>query len=283
LAGYNDKRIKLVTLKHEGLVYCLNKGLELSEGKYIARMDSDDIALPERLQIQYDFMESHPDVGICGSNYKVLSDDIISKYISKLPTDDMSIRALLFCHAVFCHPSVMLRKDVLEKSGLKYDKDFFGAEDYQLWIELLDYTQGANISQILLFYRIHTSNITVQNNKNFDHKIDLLSKIHYLYIQKYGVNTSIEECRIYTHFLDTNFFFDFAGEKGKLLEHILVKILSQLPTEKKLNEKVKQYICKILTFRAIKQKSIGYCLKSSFYRKLFIKGVQLYIKEKILN
>ncbi|MDR2622350.1 MAG: hypothetical protein LBC48_07185 [Dysgonamonadaceae bacterium] len=103
-------------------------------------------------------------------------------------------------------------------------------------------------------------------------------------MQKYKVNISQEECCIFTHFMDSSaFFFDLAGEEGKQLEYILIKILSQLPTERKLNEKVKQYICKILTYRTIRQKSIGYCLKSSFYRKLFIKGIQMYIKEKILD
>ncbi|MDR2622351.1 MAG: glycosyltransferase [Dysgonamonadaceae bacterium] len=171
LAGYNDKRIKVVTLKHEGLVYCLNKGLELSKGKYIARMDSDDIAYPERLQVQYDFMESHPDVGICGTNYKMFNDTNNNIYTSKFPANDTDIRAQMFGYSAFCHPAVMLRKDCLEKSGLKYDKDFFRAEDYRLWIDLLDYTQGANISQVLLHYRIHPANVTIQTNKDFDSKI----------------------------------------------------------------------------------------------------------------
>jgi glycosyltransferase involved in cell wall biosynthesis len=282
LAGYDDKRIKLVSLEHEGLVYCLNKGVELSKGKYIARMDSDDIAFPERLQVQYDFMESHPEIGICGTNYKVLSNNL-SKYTSRLPANDTDIRAQMFFHPVFCHPTVLLKKDVMEKSDLKYDKDFFGAEDYRLWIDVMDHTQGAIIPDILLHYRIHSMNVTVQNNKNFDSKINLLSKIQYFYMQKYGVNISQEECRIFTHFIDFNFFYNFEEEKGIQLEYVLVKILSQLPTEKNLNRKAKQYICKAVTYRAIRQKSIGYCIKSSFYRKLFVQGVLAYIKEKILH
>ena len=283
LAGYSDKRIKLVSLEQEGLIYCLNKGLELSAGKYVARMDSGDVSCPGRLQAQYSFMESHPEIGICGANFKEFLNNKI-RYTSKLPANDTDIRAQMFAHPAFCPPTVMMRKDVLKESGLKYDEDFFGAEDYLLWTKLLDYTQGAIIPQVLLYHRIQATNATVEDDNDIANKIELMSKIQHLHMQKHGVSISQDECYIFTLFTDTAAApFDFTGEEGKLLEYLLVKISSQLPTKGNLDEKVSQYICKTLAYRAIRQKQIGYCLKSSFYRKLFVKGVQICIKEKILG
>lgn len=265
LAGYGDERIRLVSSEHKGLVYCLNKGLELSAGKYIARMDADDISIPQRLQIQYDFMESYPDIGICGGNYRVLG----GKYVSKLPATDADIRATLFGQSAFCHPTVMLRKDVLDKSGLRYDKDFFRAEDYRLWIDLLDYTKGATIPKVLLHYRLHATNVSVQTNKDFDSKMHIIGAIQFQYMHKYGLDIALPECRTFAHFMDSSaFFFDLSGKDGKRLEQIITKILSGLPAGS-LKRKVIWNICKILIYRAVKQKSILYCLKSSFYRKLF--------------
>lgn len=149
---YTDPRIKFS--RHEqnvNLVGTLNEGIALSRGKYIARMDADDISDPERLKKQVDFLESNPEIGAVGTwattiNHPVW--DHLHYYVS-----DEEIRIHMIEQIPFAHPTVMIRKEVLETHDLKYDQEFL--EDYRLWFELSKVTQLANIAEYLLNYRFH--------------------------------------------------------------------------------------------------------------------------------
>lgn len=163
IRSYKDPRIIcLENDKNRRTAYGLNLGIELAKGKYLARMDQDDIAISERLQIQYDFMESNTHIGICGTQiqsfgHRKLQEGVGS--ISAYPTEDEDIKLMNFIQPPFAHPSVMIRKSVLKEHNLKYRPDFI-AEDYWLWSILLPVTQAANIDKVLLKYRIHGNSIT---------------------------------------------------------------------------------------------------------------------------
>ena len=137
IKSFNDSRIKLLrNNENKGIIFSLNKGIEEATGKYIARMDGDDIACPERLKIQFEFMERNPEVGICGTFVKRFG-SILRRGLLKLPVsnDEIKVNSLFFCS--FVHPTVMFKKEVLTKNDLKYSEDFKGVEDYNLWVDMM--------------------------------------------------------------------------------------------------------------------------------------------------
>ncbi len=143
---------KIYRTEMRGLTFSLNWGLHLASTKYIIRMDSDDIAYPERISNQINFMEKNPSVVVAGSAYNLISgDEQILKTVF-LPQTDKSIRNALYWGNPICHPSVILRRDaILKVGGYTGEK----SEDYELWLKLAANPKNKffNISQPLIGYR----------------------------------------------------------------------------------------------------------------------------------
>lgn len=159
LQSFNDPRIRLVhNERNIGLIGTLNKGIKLSRGKYIARMDCDDISLPKRLSVQVRFMEKHAEIGVCGSWVKIigLKKSFAGEYFQK----DEDLRAYMLLSTPFAHPSVMIRKDVLDTHNLEYDESYKHAEDYELWSRIIKHTKISNIPEVLLGYRKHPESVS---------------------------------------------------------------------------------------------------------------------------
>jgi glycosyltransferase involved in cell wall biosynthesis len=155
----NDERIRLiVNEKNMGQTYSLNRGLELAKGKYIARIDADDIALPERLQKQVDFMETHDDYVLCGCWVRYINDDDKLTITMQMPTSDQGLRTMQLVTCGMYHPAAMMRKDILEKYDITYDPDIHMAEDYEMWRKLLQHGKGLNLSEVLVHYRRGSNN-----------------------------------------------------------------------------------------------------------------------------
>ena len=155
LAALTDPRVRLVRNEcNLGLTRSLNRGLDLARGTYIARMDADDVAMPERLARQVQFLEAHPDVGIVGSS-RVLIDEA-GETIAHAPAaeTDARIRWKCLLGNPFAHPAVMIRRDVLERHALRYDERYRTAQDYELWTRLLAVTKGHNLREPLIQYRL---------------------------------------------------------------------------------------------------------------------------------
>ncbi len=150
-----DSRIKIYSNKSNlKLAATLNRGIQLSSSPLIARMDADDIALPNRLEYQYNFMLSNPKVAICGTNIKVLG----TNQIWKMPISNSSIRASLVFNSPILHPPVIYRKHIICKySG--YNENIIYAQDYELWHRLSKDSKivFANIDIPLIYYRLTDS------------------------------------------------------------------------------------------------------------------------------
>jgi len=161
IASYSDTRIRFFSngLNH-GLIFTLNKGLDLAQGEYIARMDCDDFAFPDRLARQVEFMNQYPDIGLCGTAMKYMNNDIWVKH----PTDHEDIKAGLLFYCTLNHPTVMLRSSVVKSYSLYYDIDCPHTEDYELWTRMAQLTRITNIPDVLLNYRIHGEQIGAKHN-----------------------------------------------------------------------------------------------------------------------
>ncbi|MBI5839972.1 MAG: glycosyltransferase family 2 protein [Chloroflexi bacterium] len=160
--GQLDSRIRLLRLeKNQGVSSACNGGLKIARGKYIARMDSDDVSLPERFSRQVDFMEAHPDVGVLGCGMRYMSES--GKLLGVPPQfhGDLSIRWHMLFESPFFNPTVMMRKSVMDQFGLKYDLSaIYGEEDYELWSRFLLFARGENLSEIFLHYRLQSRSLT---------------------------------------------------------------------------------------------------------------------------
>lgn len=175
ISKFKDERI--VVIKNEeniGLVSSLNKGIRIATGEYIARMDQDDISLPRRLETQVQYMESNPDIGICGANVKTIGK--IKGYVNKKFVHAEENKAILLFHVPFTHPVVMMRKKIIEENNLFYDKNFEYCEDYELWARSSIVTKLSNIDKVLMLYRIHETNMSQVFHTAQSGKADLLRR-----------------------------------------------------------------------------------------------------------
>jgi len=169
LKDYQQQDGRVVIITHPqnlGIVSALNHGLKAARGKYIARMDADDISLPERFEQQVEFLESHPQVGVVGTEAIFIDDQ--DRKITRMshPHDDLSIRWTSLLANVFFHPTVMIRRAVLVEYDLEYRADFQSlGQDYELWLRLLEHCQAANLKQPLLYYRVHPESISSQQKQ----------------------------------------------------------------------------------------------------------------------
>jgi len=136
-----------------GIAGALNRGLELARGGLVARMDSDDVALPHRLKLQVDFMQRHPEIGVCGGALSVYERPG-EQWIPPRTHDGILVRMLFECPLF--HPTVIFRKEIVCRAG-GYSSNFPAAEDYELW-QRLAVSHGvrfANLPQNLIQYRTH--------------------------------------------------------------------------------------------------------------------------------
>ena len=168
---YNDQRIVFIDNKtNQGLVSVLNYGLDIAKGKYIARMDADDISYPKRFEKQVRFLEKHDKVGIVGSWYKAFGSKNFVEKKKRFPKlKDMT-------NSPFAHPTVMLHKSFFDKYNLRYNEQYKHAEDYELWVKASKYMKFANIQEVLLDYRWSDSNISTVHEKEQTQRAEVIKQ-----------------------------------------------------------------------------------------------------------
>jgi glycosyltransferase involved in cell wall biosynthesis len=135
----------------KGITKPLNLGLSHAQGELIARLDGDDVALPNRLERQVDFLCSHPEIGILGSSVIARNRSGDRLGTISIPTTDVELKKNLWKRTPFFHPTVMMRKDLIIHG---YDERFTSAEDLAIWIRLSKQTSFANLKEPLVIYTI---------------------------------------------------------------------------------------------------------------------------------
>lgn len=189
VSSFKDSRIRLLSNhQNRGIAFSLNRGIRESQGEHIARMDADDISLPHRLAIQIKFLSEHPEVGICGSWVKCFG--MGRSFQVTWPIGKACLRSYMLFDTPFAHPTVCLRRSILEKSGLEYDEQLMAAQDYDLWFRCSEWTQLDNIPKVLLLYRIHRNSVT-QTHQSLSDRIATSLLLRQL--RKIGIEPSDEE------------------------------------------------------------------------------------------
>jgi FkbM family methyltransferase len=160
-----DGRIRVVRHENKGRAVSLNIGIELSKSPYIARMDADDISLPNRIKEQLEFMERHPEVGLLSGTYeRINSEGRVLDTIRLLPRD-AEIKVAMLVYNPMCHPAAMMRREVAIACG-EYRKAFLDADDYDLWLRMSERSQLANLEQPILQYRVHSNQVSFVNSSH---------------------------------------------------------------------------------------------------------------------
>jgi len=154
-----DPRVKIISRPNTGLVPALNEGLAASRGKYVARIDSDDLSAPERFKLQYDRMEAEPDLVALGSNAFAMDEagNLLGAYDNPLTHEEIE-KAHLAGMSSIHHPAVMLRPEAVRKVG-GYRKETWPCEDFDLWMRLGEIGRLANLPERLLTKRLMSSSI----------------------------------------------------------------------------------------------------------------------------
>lgn len=165
----NDKRFKIITNTSKlGISESLNVGIRKSTGKYIARMDGDDISCQKRLEIQKLYMDYCSNIGVCGIIHKVINSP---RWIVDYHSNPEQINSDLLFFVPLKHPTIMIRSDVIYKNNLFYDSSLPGVEDYDYFIRASKVTELTNINEPDLFYYRRTSENASLINEKRDEKI----------------------------------------------------------------------------------------------------------------
>jgi glycosyltransferase involved in cell wall biosynthesis len=240
IKSYNDSRIRLIENDgNKGLIYSLNKGIEVAKGKYIARIDADDIAVETRFEKQVSFLEENQNIGVLSSDY-IRFNNSSKKYTKSISRDDR-IKSILLFSATICHPTLMLRKSVLSENNLAYSSSAKHVEDYDLWTKLALITKFETLNEALLMYRDHENQVSHLYAEIQTKNSDIVRKN---YLEALQFTFTIEELNTH-NFIASN---KRIKSKSELLniEKWLQNLILQNQKSKKLNDSsFKQSISKI--------------------------------------
>ncbi|WP_194850510.1 glycosyltransferase [Nonlabens antarcticus] len=185
-----DSRIKVISnVENLGLTKSLNIGLKIAKGKYLARMDADDISLPLRLEKQVQFLEKNLEYILCGSSRIDLIEG--KENLVTLPITDENIKLEMLLRNCITHPTVMLRNDILKSKNIHYDEHVKKSQDYALWVRMSSLGKFYNISEPLIHYRISNNQIS-KKNYNEQYKFSNGNRLMYInqFMISYGIDIS---------------------------------------------------------------------------------------------
>jgi GT2 family glycosyltransferase len=177
LEAISDERLRVVrNEKQSGLAASLNRALGLAGGQFVARLDADDVALPERLERQVERLRADPRCAVVGTAIVDLDQDGRSGVNHALPVGATQLRWHALFSSPFFHPTVLVDREVLDAHGLRYDPGYLESEDYDLWTRLFAFADGANLKAPLVLKRVHAGQASLRRSdlqESFRRKVAL--------------------------------------------------------------------------------------------------------------
>ena len=197
-----DSRIRVIHNEENlKLIRTLNKGITLCNGEYIARMDSDDISLPTRIEKEVQFLEDNKDHDIVSTLfYAFPSGNPNKRSLHHNPLNDDELKAYLLFKSGICHPAVMMRKRIFTELGLSFETQYLHVEDYALWSEAIYKTKLANLNEGLLLYRVHQQQISSLYE---DLQMENAKKVYKIHCTHLGLPTNDEFIDVYASVAET--------------------------------------------------------------------------------
>ncbi len=198
IESINDSRVrKYKNDTNRGIAYTRNRGIELSNGEYIALLDDDDIYFSTKLERQVDYLEAHQDVDIVGSKVQWIDEKgvVISEPTNVLFSPD-EIRAQSLMENPFCNCEVLFRKRIVEDFEIRYEDNLFGMEDYHFWVRCLVHCKASNIDECLFYHRITSESETSKVAKEkLEEKEQTYNKIRKMAFDLNGIKITNEQLK----------------------------------------------------------------------------------------
>ena len=228
--SYTDSRIRFYQNEHNmGVAATLNRGLDLARGEYIARMDADDISLPERFSKQAWYMDGHPDIAVLATNVENFGADIPA-WSTSATSEALAVDLIFNC--CLCHPTVMMSKRVLKKD-LRYDESYNGMEDYELWERLIQHYRFACVEEKLYRYRLHSGQVSApKSEKQFERYLQLKKRI----LSRLSIDVSSDAFLYFARYCYGG--FKLQAEEKKQLRDLLLEIERQNLLYKKYDHRL---------------------------------------------
>jgi glycosyltransferase involved in cell wall biosynthesis len=191
ILSYKDSRIVLIqNEKNLFLAASLNKGIRIAKGKYIVRMDADDISMKDRLLKQVSFMESNPQVGISGTCSEIIGH---GSGFGNYSQDDQTIKFKLLHECHLLHPTLILRKELIFENNLFYNEEYRKNQDYELFVRAIDITEFANLPDRLIKYRQTEDNVKREVHNQKENVLILQKKLFH----KIGIEVTDHKLHLY--------------------------------------------------------------------------------------
>lgn len=223
-----DPRVRLIDNEQNmGIINTRNRGIELANGKYIAWLDADDIAMPTRIEKQVRFLEKHPDCGAVGTLFQQLTTDGTLGKIYEFPTGRKEVRTHLLIENCICNSSTMLPATLMKVS--KYLHEFEVAEDYELWDRISTSHYICIIPEILTHYRVHGNNVSIKKKEKMFETVKQLSA---RMLTSTGLNFTERQLELHSDLISYSNKLTSAGADFKEMENWIMTILKhfrQLP------------------------------------------------------
>jgi glycosyltransferase involved in cell wall biosynthesis len=228
LRSIADPRLRVVRNSgNQGVIATLNRGLDLAEGDFVARMDADDISMPDRLARQVAFMEANPEIGLSGTWARTFG--ARPARIIRLPLSSIEIDTQLFAFNALCHPTVILRRNLFAEHDLRYATDARHGEDLDLWMRASNYFGLANLRVVGLRYRMHAGQVT----KRFEvEQLETLAKLQRRQLLPLVSDATEEEIKLHLKAVDV---------RRQLTHDELIAIGAWLKRLEDSNSRVKRY------------------------------------------
>lgn len=216
IRGYEDDRIRYFKNdENRGLVESLNRGIQLSQGKFIARMDADDISMPSRLFKQLHFMQQHPEVGAVGTWFKNLVNETVREG-GRYQTSDTLIRLKHLYQINICHGSAMISTATLKEHNISYRNEYVHAEDYDLFDRLGQVSRLANLPEVLYLVRVHPHRIS---KRHAEAQMLNSFKVRRSILARMGLETDMNRLDVYTKLMHQD--YDALRHQGEAVRALL--------------------------------------------------------------
>lgn len=254
--SFKDKRIRLLkNEKNMGIPFSRNIGLAKAKGDFIAIIDADDIAYRKRLEKQIIYLNKNPDIDVVGTYYKTMG----NKYPRVIKTNLLTpeeIKVYLIFYNNIANPTVLMRKKTLERHNIRYNLNYFVAQDYELWAQISKIGKISIIPEALIKYRVGHANISGQSKKerSYERKM-LLSSIHSDLLSYYGFNLPPQRIKLFNEIYNDNPSQSIEAKKKDILS--LVSDMLRINNDKKIFNQ-------LLFEKAIYEATIKSILRNNF-------------------
>jgi glycosyltransferase involved in cell wall biosynthesis len=256
IKNYASKDSRIIVLKNDkniGATISFNRGLGISKGKYIARMDSDDISLPKRFEKQISIFQFWSNLDVLGTGAILIDQNGNTIGKKQFASNYEEIKKTLNFGVPVFDPSVMIKSNLLKESG-GFDERLAPADDYHLWLTLFKKKKTiSNINEYLIKYRIHDSNLSKLSSKE-------------------QLEKSFLALKIYKSVFSTDEFFKSSTfkELTNFEELVALYLSQQNPETKDLKKILNEYFISKKNVSSINRSKILTILKILFLRKKFI-------------